>query len=454
VFGGLKSERLQSWKARLGDLWWYSILMFAAQRLCDAVNMIVGLWIVPRYVPMNDLGAVLPLMSMAGFVALPFSVVTIPFMKFVSVFMERGQYGKAKALIRDAVVGSVIFSVVVLIVSWAVLPHFFARARLGVGSLGWLIFAGAVLGAVSSMFGNAVSALKQFSAQIWFSVIAAPMRIALMLIFMPFRALSGYMVGQNANALVTVGGSFLVLRRWWRSTPGIEPYWHENKRAILRYLVPILALTAASNISGTLDSLVVRYRLSDFDSAGYYMITRFSDVALYTGSAFSVFIFPMLAGNDGESADVRRLMRNVLAGNLVSGLVVGAFLFYAGGWILSLRADWSAYAVFSPQMTVLAVTSTFTMIASSVVSVFTARNRFGFLRWYLPVIVGKSAFLYVATGMEYLSEVLPDRVFELIASFNPCRLSVVVWYLCAVQLVVSLMLVVCAIRRRMLYSVF
>lgn len=428
--------------------------MFAAQRFCDVVNMAVGLWIVPKYVPMNDLGAVLPLMSAAGFVALPFSVVSVPFMKFIAVFMEKKQYGKAKALIRDAVVGSVVFTAVVLLVSWAVLPMFFERLRLGAGSLGWLIFAGAVLGAVSSMLYNAVSALKQFSSLIWFNVIAAPLRIVLMLLFMPFRALSGYMVGQNANAFVVVGGSFLVLRRWWRNTPGIEPYWRENKSAILRYLVPVLALTVASNVSGTLDSLVIRYRLSDFDSAGYYMITRFSEIALYVGSAFSVFIFPMLAGNDGESADVRKLMCNVLAGNLAGGLAVGVFLFCAGGWLLSLRADWSAYAVFSPQMVVLSATATFTMIVNSVVSVFAARNRFAFLWWYLPAIVGKSAFLYAATGMEFLSEVLPERIFGLVASFDPCRLSVVVWYLCATQLAIGSMMVVSAIRRRMLYSDF
>ena len=61
----MRIGRLKSWKARLGDLWWYSILMFAAQR-------------------------------------------------FIAVFMEKKQYGKAKALIRDAVVGSVVFTAVVL----------------------------------------------------------------------------------------------------------------------------------------------------------------------------------------------------------------------------------------------------------------------------------------------------------------------------------------------------
>ena len=49
--------------AKLGDLWWYTALLFVAQRLGDAVNMVLGLWLVPKYVPMQELGAVLPLSS-------------------------------------------------------------------------------------------------------------------------------------------------------------------------------------------------------------------------------------------------------------------------------------------------------------------------------------------------------------------------------------------------------
>ena len=48
-------------RARLGDLWWYALLLFAAQRVGAVINMFVGLWLVPKYVPKSELGAVLPL---------------------------------------------------------------------------------------------------------------------------------------------------------------------------------------------------------------------------------------------------------------------------------------------------------------------------------------------------------------------------------------------------------
>ena len=35
---------------KLGDLWWYTILLFIAQRMGDVINMFIGLWLVPKYV--------------------------------------------------------------------------------------------------------------------------------------------------------------------------------------------------------------------------------------------------------------------------------------------------------------------------------------------------------------------------------------------------------------------
>ena len=41
-------ELLSRIHAKLGDLWWYTILLFIAQRFGDVINMFVGLWIVPK----------------------------------------------------------------------------------------------------------------------------------------------------------------------------------------------------------------------------------------------------------------------------------------------------------------------------------------------------------------------------------------------------------------------
>ena len=62
---------------RCGDLWWYAILLFVAQRFGDVMNMFVGMWLVPKYVPQEELGAVLPLMSIIFCIRLDIFVVAL-----------------------------------------------------------------------------------------------------------------------------------------------------------------------------------------------------------------------------------------------------------------------------------------------------------------------------------------------------------------------------------------
>ena len=41
-------DLLQRLHARLGDFWWYSLMLFLAMRAADGLNVFVGLWLVPK----------------------------------------------------------------------------------------------------------------------------------------------------------------------------------------------------------------------------------------------------------------------------------------------------------------------------------------------------------------------------------------------------------------------
>jgi hypothetical protein len=43
---------------KLGDFWWYSLMIFCACRAADLLNAFVGLWLVPKYIGPSELGAV------------------------------------------------------------------------------------------------------------------------------------------------------------------------------------------------------------------------------------------------------------------------------------------------------------------------------------------------------------------------------------------------------------
>jgi hypothetical protein len=69
---------------RIGDLWWFSIMMFFALRCGDLINAFVGLWLVPIYVGTEELGAVLPLTQFATSVGTPMVVLVFVFSKFLN----------------------------------------------------------------------------------------------------------------------------------------------------------------------------------------------------------------------------------------------------------------------------------------------------------------------------------------------------------------------------------
>ena len=49
--------------SRLGDFWWYAMILFIASRAADGLNAFIGIWLVPRYVEPSELGAVMPLLN-------------------------------------------------------------------------------------------------------------------------------------------------------------------------------------------------------------------------------------------------------------------------------------------------------------------------------------------------------------------------------------------------------
>lgn len=420
---------------RLGDLWWYTLLMFGAQRFADAINLFVGLWLVPKFVPQSELGAVMPLAQFVSFVGIPLSIVAIPFMKFLGEYAERGEMGKVKALLRDVFLGTAAMALLTLLIAWAAMPFVFERLRVQVGSLGILIVGVSILSAGANIFQNAAQGLKLFRATIWFSAISAPLRLVLMLATMPFRALSGYFVGQGACPAVMVLGSLWALRRKLGPSVKAGPYLRADWGRIWRYTWPIALNTVAATVFLSVDQLVIRHRLSEFDSAGYYMISRFAEIANYLGSAFAFFLFPLVAGRPGKDAESRRVLRHSLLGTVAGGLLVALLLLLGGRALLGLNAQWAVYQPLSFEMFLLAVCNTLTVANGCITMYEMAQGRFRFLWYLLPVLSLKMVLLYCLTGYTFFAGMLPKPWLDAVAAFNPNRLDFVLYMFLGFQLV-------------------
>ncbi|MCQ2393409.1 MAG: hypothetical protein MJ249_03900 [Kiritimatiellae bacterium] len=434
--------------ARLGDLWWYTILLFAAQRVSDIINLYVGLWLVPRYVPQSELGAVLPLTQLVSFIGIPLAIVAVPFMKFLNVYAERGEMGKVKSLLRDTFVGTGVMALVTLLLAWFVLPFFFERLRVATGSLGFLLVFIAILSSVSNVFQNAVQGLKVFSVTVWVALLGAPLRLIIMLVAMPFRALSGYVLGQSATPVTVIAGALWSLRKKLGPFVKAEPYWREDGRRIWNYTWPLAVSTISTIVFLSVDQLVIRHRLSDFESAGFYIISRFADIAMYFGSAFVVFLFPLVASKTLKSKDSLKVLVQSVTGSFVGGLVTALLLLFMGRMILGLSTNWQPYQILVPEMFLLTISNTLAMTSNCLTTYEIAQGRFGFMWFFIPILTVKMALLYCLTGYGFFEGLVPQAWLEILIAFNPNRLSVVMWLFVIFQGMALLSLLMMFVRRR------
>ena len=193
--------------AKLGDFWWYSLMLFCACRAADLLNAFVGLWLVPKYVDPSELGAVTPLGNFAGFLALPVAVFANTFRNEVSRLSIGGEFGKLKTLMKSVFIATAIFLFLAIVVARFTLPMFLNRIRIVEGSLAMIIIATSFVTAIAPIFTNTIQALKKFRSNAVMNLAGAPLRFLAMLVTMPFRPLAGYFVGQGASPAFNIVAS-------------------------------------------------------------------------------------------------------------------------------------------------------------------------------------------------------------------------------------------------------
>ncbi len=413
---------------KLGDFWWYSLMIFIACRAADLLNAFVGLWLVPKYVAPSELGAVMPLANFANFLALPVAVFANTFRNELTRLTVSREFGKLKTLMRGVFVSAAVFLFIAIVASRFMLPLFLERIRIVEGSLGILILFAAFVGTVSPIYLNAMQSLKKFRQYSMINVIAAPIRLVAMLVTMPFRALSGYFVGQSVTPIFNMAASVFCLRKELSAKP--EPYW--NKTVVRRFLKLFLVFAASALASGTsslVETTVLRQRLPDLDSAGYYMATRFSEIATFLNATLAFTIFPFTAELAAKGKDMRPLLLKASAATLAFCGLVAVPFFFIGEPVLRLLPhgeQYSAYWWAIPWQTGITALA---CVAGLYTTAAISAERFGYLKWLIPLNLLNAVLLLCVTGYGYFVSWLPPSVANFLAVHNITTLPAMLWWL-------------------------
>ena len=414
--------------ARLGDFWWYSLMLFCACRAADLLNAFVGLWLVPKYVSPADLGAVMPLTSFASFITLPISIFAMTFMKELTTLATRGEFGRMKSLMRGVFIGAGAFLLLAVVTTYFVLPHFLWRIRVEIGSLGVIIVSYAFLQAVLPVYSNALQALKRFKTMSFLGVVSAPIRFFVMLVAMPYRALAGYFVGQAATPAFQIVASVWSLRKEL-SVPA-EPYWSRpvfKKFSLL--LLGIAVYYYSGSVLGLVEQTALRQRLPDIDSAAYYMTTRFADIACFIGTTLLTVLFPFTAALAAEGKPTRPLVvKSSLAMIATGGLLAAVFALF-GKPLLAVLPGGDKYAEFSWAIPWLIGIGSLSAVQAFHINTEISAGRFAFLKWWLPIhIIGAAVLLFV-TGYLYFVDYMPASWTSFLATHNFTSLkAMLVWF--------------------------
>lgn len=375
---------LQSLHGRLGDFWWYTAMLFFACRAADVLNLFVGAWLVPKLVNPEELGAVLPLTSFASVLAVPAAVFATTFMKEVNSLATAGEFGKLKTLLGSVFIAAFAILAAALGISRLCLPWFLDRIRIAEGSLGWLILAASFIGCVAPVYVNALQALKKFKSLSFLHLVCAPARLVTMLVAMPFRALSGYFAGQAAAPAANILVAVCCLKK--ELSVKAERYW--SRPIVKRFAVMFLGIGAyqlASTLLGLFEQTAVRQNLPAVESAAYYMVTRFSDIANCFSSTLIAVLFPFTA----EAACKGRATRPfVVKASLAVGaasLCLAAFFAFAGKPVLGFLPHGAEYSGYAWAIPLLILINILTIVQTLHTGTEISAARFRFLWWWIPL---------------------------------------------------------------------
>ena len=373
-----------------------AILLFLALRVGDFVNVAAGMWFVPRYVSPEDIGAVLPVTSFATFLSLPMFAFAMTVMKESACLSAIGERGKVKALLRGVFLAVAAILALVLAASAVTVPHFLKAMRVSDASVGILVVSAAFLGCVAPVYTDALQSLKRFRSLAAVEVGGAIVRFLVMLLVMPFRALAGYFAGQAALPAFRMAGSVLALRKDLSIPP--EPYWNrDSARRIALAFLAVIAYQGIPMAASLVEQSILRTGLPTSDSAGYYMVSRFSDFLHYLTFPLMLVMFPYTAAAAQRDGSTRPFaLKCAVVALAAAAFMVGIYCFF-GKELLSLMPHGAEYAAYAHYMPWLVVMTALTTCQVFYTNAEVSAGRFGFLAWLVPLHIVYPAALYFAS---------------------------------------------------------
>ncbi|MGN0886321.1 MAG: hypothetical protein ACI4RT_04905 [Candidatus Spyradenecus sp.] len=406
---------LSAVRCPLSPYWRSTLIVFLAMRLGDAVNAVTGLWAIPRALGAERLGAVLPLLQFGAVLTLPMTVLCTVFTRSLCAYIVAGEQTKARGLLRDTLLLALLCLVLGLgALASGIVPPLCRCLNIPVSpATATLALISALLAALVPMTTAALQATKRFGAMALGSLLAAPLRLAAMLLCLPLLGLSGYFLGQSLPLLLTAAIALLALRPLLRRAPGSAlPFglWFADLRPLARYTLWVALGALVAALQGAAVTFAIRHRLTADASAAYYLLSRFAELATYCGTTLALVLFPYAVEARERHEPSAPLLRRTALLLFGGGVLLSAALFVALPPLFRLLPTYAPYAPFAPWGTYLALTTTLNALSTLHFSHAMARNDFRWLAIAAPAALVTAALFLLSPTLS-----LPGALHRLFA---------------------------------------
>lgn len=432
-------DAFAQWKTRLGPLWWYAALLFVVQRMGDVINVAIGLVLAPKFVSQQELGVLLPIMNASAIFTLPLSLLLLPVPKFLNVFATRNETGKAHALLNHAVVVSALYTLLLLAAVFPAGGWILERLKLEDRTLLWFVAGFALTTAMMPVVTAAQQAFKLFRSMLLTALLAPYARLLGMLLLLPLFGTAGYLAAQFGVTLVTLllpgAAIYLAVHRM-----APRASYRANFREMAAYALPLLCGTVIFRVQGSAESLVIRQRLAQDVSAGYFFIAMFGSIPMYIINAITPFLWVIISDRFERGQATRRLMWQSLAFNFAVGGLITLAVALASPWLFRLPGawPWKEYARFSHYIWVVCLLNVIRSGTTIYTTHETACRRFGFMWFAIPFSACCSALLYILPGWSLFRPWLPPPLWHWVDTRFPITLGLFLGIMLATSFAVLL----------------
>lgn len=395
-------------------------MVFVAMRVADLCNAVTGLWVIPRHLPQESLGALLPLLSFGGLLALPITVLATVLSRQLCTDLVNGERLRAKGFLRDALLMTLGLLVVGLGLTALMLPRLCDLLRIPRSSAASLSVTYALLAAFVPLLTAALQAAQRFGTLAISNLVSAPVRLGTMFLLLPLYGLTGYFLAQLSSLFATVFIALIALAPLLR-TEGRCPFglWRPQLRAMSVYGLKVALGVTLLTIQASLTTFILRHRLADDATAAYYILTRFAEIATYCGSTLTLVLFPFAIQSHTQGQPSKVLRTRLFLITLLGGTLLAITLACVLPWLFPLFPDYRPYASLAWLSGPFTLIATLSVASGILMTHAQAVNDFTYLRTLLPATLLNAALLLLIP-LHSLLTIFPLLLFNALLTLLAC----------------------------------